>query len=579
MDREKTRKPGYPAPASENIPERCTRCAHWLGRYSGDPEDERCNRNWGHEPRHGDFRSIDADNAYGGPSFVTPDCRVPRWGPPIPPVDENGNPIGKASKPEMVDAFVPAKTGVVQLKTPHGTFFATSYEIRQYQMASDEKKAAIAKRLKKRNKKKEQVHKHHQETYKDKYGTNPRVTKGRENLSPWQRGDEKVPTGILALDLALRGGIQPGMRVNISGAADSGKSTLLNLLEGQTLRYYVSKSFGFYKELAEDLGQDPVPFAAEHALSESIMMIKPEGFELGYMIESMNLHDDEEIANALFDECVEIQETSYLEESAQAITGFVDEDNRDLSEIHGGDVNSWMRPVSYRSSSLDSVDAEALADESFGANDQQNVVGDNHQVGAQARILSELFRKGQKAMKLPMIWFLISQYRAKIGSYGGGVKKHRGNAHKYFTDMEFNMSIANSEQRKVSQGKKDTLVAKLRFGKMHTDSEKKRNDEVELRLRPGYGYTRFDNLIGPALDSDGGPLMQSGSWIKWITDEGEETVLGQGSDPMKVQGMLEEHDLSIDTLYEDTMKERGYGKFLYDFPEELENYIYDEILT
>jgi len=554
-----------------NVPDRCRRCAHWLGRRSGNPRDQRCNRRWGHEARFGDFTSEDlADEPFSRPAYVKRDCRVPQWGVPLPPVSESGRPVGKTPDPNMIDAFLPAGSGTICLQANRRTYELDAHQLQQYLMADKPEKEELLESFDRREEKRTAIEEQTNAHYKGKYGTNPKVREGMKELPPWKRSKEKVTFGILPLDAALNGGVEPGTAINFSGNPDAGKSTLAYALAGAHIRYYRQKVYELSVDaMLPDGGEDAKPefrnevetLARERAEGEQIALINNERFDTGYATEAMNLgsplFESELSAREIADQSLRFIDTEYVEEAMQSFIEAIDIDSKDFDEKRKPHVYSWMPPITFRALIWDSIDAGRLAEEHLSGKGQEKIrMGDESRMGTQSRLLAEFFRKSYKASDIPCSMGMVSQYRANIGSYGGGKSPHRGNAHPYFTDLEMDVYTSATETKKLSGDLKSVHV---RFEKVHVDSNVTESDEVQLYLRPGKGYDPIDNAIGYCLneaeqktDATNGVdcLWRNSSWVYYIPPGEEEPARTQGTDPSGV--------------YEDLVKETGSESEFYD---------------
>lgn len=518
-----------------DIPKRCRSCAHWVGRYTGNSEDTRCNRNYGHLEELGHFYdpATMRQEAYGHPAYVEHKCKRPRWGLPLPLVDGHGRSVAPPSTPPMVDAYLPAlpreEEGIfrsvpVVLRTPHGDLTVNSKQLHQYLMASASQKEKLANRFKARDKKRKKTAKQHQKTYKNMYGTTPQVLEGMDQLPPFRRSLEKVPTGLYPLDEALNGGIPVGARVNISGKPDSGKSTLVHSIEGAFVRYYRSKVYNFF---LNEMGASEEE-AKAHASREKIGLIKPESFEVEYMLRALNLGNREK-SKALFNQHCDILATNFAEESTQYVISCLNSDSIDNQDLRGPDTYSYMIPNQYRLFTLDSIDADELAEDSFGKGMKEKSMGENSRIAAGARLLAEFFRKAYKAAEIPVTLLMVSQERTTNIQFRASTSVHRGKAHPYFTNLEMNLY---SPKMKPGDSTKKIIC---RFGKVHVDASVKEGDEIELALRPGHGIKIGDNLIPKGFDV--GALNQAGSWITFVDLKGEEHK-NQGTDEVTISDWL-----------------------------------------
>lgn len=522
------------------VPKRCTSCVHWLGHSSKDGNDQRCNREYGHDVKHGHFYSTEYhEEPYGHPRYVTDNCTVPLWGLPIDRVDDEGNPIGLPGTPKMVDAYIRRvdKEGegdyrsiVVKFNTPYGTAYFNSQELRQYLMATNKEKK-LKELMAKRGLSRKKIQQANSKTYKDMYGIAPRVMEGVDQMSPWQRGLEKVPTGIPALDHAFKGGLPIGQRYNISGEADSGKSSLMNRIEGAFLKYYLENSL------------DPE--------SEKIGMIKPEGFDLDYLVKAMGLDEDTDVSLDMINDHCDIIDSEMAEASLQYIISFLGDDNKNTSEFRDADTYSYQLPIQYRIITLDSLDALQLADENFGAKMKERTMGDNPQVAAQARLLNRFFRQTYMAEKLPVTLFMISQYRTKNIQTRASKSDKRGKHHAYYTSVEMKLYAPKMKDGDI------TKEIHMTFGKIHTEANIKEGDTIIIHLRPGEGFTKRDNVAAAALEL--GVIQKSGSWIRYSpTGKPEDELKTQGTNAGKVADWLSENNLT-DKVYAQVMEAYANG--------------------
>lgn len=527
------------------IPDRCRACVHWLGHLSGSDHDIRCNRQWGHEPTWGLlYDETMADEPYARPAIVTAHCQVAEWGIPMPELDDHGNPIGQAiQQPHLIDAFIPRRLqppdegSWIRVKTRHGTITVNAQELHEYLMSTPKQKAKLTGAFAKRNEDRARMQKEHSDTYKKMYGTAPKVIHGADQLPPYRRGLERVATGIPQLDRALKGGIPVGCRINISGRPDSGKSTLVNCMEGAFLRYYTKEVYDYI--LAETGDEEQ---AMEARANERIGLIKPEDFEVEYMMKAMNL--PEEGRRELFNAHVEFIATSFAEESTQYVLTALTEDGPSLEEYRDENTYSYMLPIRYRIFTLDSIDASELAEDSFGAKMTGKVMGENSRLGAQARMLSKFFSKAYKSSSIPVTLILVSQHRtSNIQTGRASTSYHRGKAHPYFTLLELNTYMPKPDPTDT------THEVRISFGKVHVDAEIQRNDEITLHLRPGEGFTIRDNTVSTAMTD--GMIVKSGSWVKYTALDGEEHKR-QGANVGDVADWLEGLGL-IDEVYDRLM--------------------------
>lgn len=544
-----------------NVPERCRFCANWLGHKSGNSQDQRCNRYWGHDPRFGDFTGEDlADEPFTGPAYVKRDCRVPRWGIPIPPMSEAGRPVGPKPDPEMVDAFVPIKAGTVCLQTGGEEHELTAHQLRQYLMADQSEKEELLDQFEHRKEKRDTIETQNQNHYNDKFGTNPRVRDGLNELPPWKRGEEKIPVGILPLDAALNGGTEPGTAINVSGNPDAGKSTLNYAMAGAHIRYYRNH---VYQNVIDTLLPEGLDGADEEkkkkvlerarasAEGEKVAMLNNERFTPDYAINAMNLgpplFDSELSPKEIANQSLSLLDTKHIEEATQQFLDAIGTDAKQFDENRNSNIRSYMLPITFRSFVWDSIDASSYSEEEFSGKDQEKLrMGDESRMGTQARFLAEFFRKAEKAHKIPSTIQMVSQYRANIGSYGGGKSPHRGNAHPYFTDLELDVWHSKTESKNLAGNLQSVHIS---FEKVHVDANVTQGDDIQIYLRPGQGYDPIDNAIGYCLnqaeqkeDATNGVdcLYRNGSWVYYRPPGESEELQTQGTDPKEVYELVKE---------------------------------------
>lgn len=542
------------------VPNRCRVCANWLGHLSGRAGDTRCNRNWGHDEAVGKLYDPAMPGAltWSKPAYVRLDCQVPADDTgSIPSIDEWGNVTGPPGKPKWIDAFMPIagregegelRSVPVKFVTPYGDAVFTSEDLQDYlTMATPAQRKRLIESANARTGNRTQMQKQHSKHYEKKHHAAPKVLTGSQALPPWERGLEKVATGLAPLDVALKGGIPVGTRLNVSGTPDAGKSSLVNRIEGAFIRYYVENARSFYDTLVA--GGDLTQEEADEIISqERIGLIKPESFELDYMVKAYGLEGFEgKTSQEVFDSYCDILATNFAEESMQYVVSALNADNASLSEFRDANTYSYMIPNQYRLFTFDSIDAEELASESFGKNDSESMIGDNHRIAGGARLLSEFFRKGYKAKKIPVTLILVSQQRMTNLATQAKSSPHRGKAHPYFTTLEFNLWSP-----KMGEGATTKEVI-IKFGKVHVDAAIKSGDQISIFLRPGKGFTKIDNCVPVAFDL--GVLRKSGSWVYYITSAGVE-MKNQGADPGKVADWLDSHGLA-DELYNRTMEAAG----------------------
>lgn len=528
-----------------------------MGRYSGDATDRRCNRDWGHTKRRGDFRK----RGDPPPKYVDPNCTVDTALSDVPIVDENGEEIGpppsSLEKPAFSRALPKEGTGLkrsspIFMTTEHGTFLFNATQLQTYLMA-DDKQEALDELFDNRDQRRKNIQRETSKIYKDMYGTEIKVFEGAKELPPYNRGDEKIPLGIPQLDAALNGGLVPGVRMNISGQEDSGKTTLKNFFEGAILQYYIKHS------------QAPD--------NEQIARIVPEGYTLQYTLNAMNSRRfaqergygdpefplgavkrvvDEDPALHFFNKHVAFFDTTFQEESMQSIVSHVTHDVQAFGEFRSKDIWSYDLPVTYRAFSIDSVDADELAEEAFDSKGAHKNLGKDARIATQARLLAEAFRKLYKASKVPITLIMISQKRTTNITSGFTRKsEYRGMAHPYFVDLGFD--LWNNSFDQGDEYKRVHVVA----NKVHTDASIVEGDDVLLYLVPGKGFDPLTNSIKFAFDSDDiNTLSQARSWVYYKKGEPDE-LKRQGSDPIDVQNWLR-NEGKLDTLYSDLMAEMGY---------------------
>jgi RecA/RadA recombinase len=460
----------------------------------------------------------------------------------------------------MVDAFVPIKAGTVCLQTGGEEYELTAYQLRQYLMADQSEKEELLDQFEHREEKRDAIEQQTQSHYEDKYGTNPRVRDGLSELPPWKRGEEKIQTGILPLDMALGGGIAPGTAINVSGNPDAGKSTLSYAIAGGHIRYYRRNVYQHVidtllpeglEEASSEEKEEVLSRARAAAEGERIAVISNERFDPKYATKAMNLgsplFESELSPREVANQSLSLIDTEFVEESTQESIEAMDTDSKQFDENRGPSTQSYELPITFRELLWDSLDASRFSEEHFSGNDQEKLrMGDESRMGTQSRLLAEFFRKAYKFHEIPSTVQMVSQYRANIGSYGGGKSPHRGNAHPYFTDVEMDVWHSKSESKSLSGNLQSVHIS---FEKVHVGANVTEGDDIQVYLRPGQGYDPVDNAIGYCLNqaeqkegaTNGvGCLYRNASWVYYRPPGEEEELSMQGTDPEEVYGLVKE---------------------------------------
>lgn len=196
------------------IPNRCRSCVHWMGRESELANDPRCDREWGWSM-----------SFLGEKRFVEFECSVPLWGDEIPMLDEYGNPLpgDRDSRNPRVDAYVPARFSrdvpeTIELRSHDIQGFFTADELVDlFAQMKD-----TSKLFEKRSARREALTKNNISTHKRKMGSIGQVATA-DYQPPYETGKERIPTGLVQLDFALRGGITPGTTIGLWGEKHIGK--------------------------------------------------------------------------------------------------------------------------------------------------------------------------------------------------------------------------------------------------------------------------------------------------------------------------------------------------------------------
>jgi RecA/RadA recombinase len=416
-------------------------------------------------------------------------------------VDDNGYPVeppGQARSSERIDAFQPLprsgqprRVGVV-CPTSHGltTLYLTSNELQR--LLRSNMSNAFTDRAQKR----QQVLQRNNQLHKKKMGTTGEVGRASD-LPPFMRGTERIPTGLVQLDYALGGnvgtmdlGITPGTMVNLWGSNMSWKTTLKHKIEGAVQNYYDEQ---LRRHLSEDLGWDDE--AIEEAVSaESLLALADEGYDPSWAE-----------TNGVDIERVDIANFKNAEQALQLVVDMMKLDLDNIETNFNPDEKSFMRAVAYRLLTVDSVDSMELWDDTHGARDKENVLGDNTRMGSRAQLLSQFFRVGSKLNRVPVTSLWISQKRMKMGSiaYSSG---QRGNAFAHNMRCEIKM-----RSKKPKNGEQE-VVLEFRQTQMPGGMNIRERQELSLIGTLGEGFREDVNLLHTASEVG---VIKKTSWITY----------------------------------------------------------------
>lgn len=404
-----------------------------MGHKSGDPDDQRCNRNWGHKSAHGDFWSEEfRSESYGHPAYVKRNCKVPRWGPPIPFMDEHGNQIAdEAPEPELVDAFVPLRPERVTLVFGEESRDLNDNELRHVINQFD---PTMGNPFLDLDKSREKAHKRNQQLHENKMGTSGEVG-AASDLPQWSRGDEKIRTGMIQLDWALGGGIAPGVKIKSWGKRHTWKSTLAAVIGAANQQYRDKMIRENFDVLADRWGFEATPDALEAVIGQQrILGLVGEDYDPTWPSR-----------HGLDTERTDLVYTEYLEQSLQDIVENMQEDLDRIETNFDPELASWMRAINYPFMWVDSWDSFKLWADQHGAGDKKNVLHDDARMGSRASLLSKFFRTISSASRIPITLHAIGQNRIKMGggmAYGHGDK---GNAEAHNTRVEMKHRTKNPD--------------------------------------------------------------------------------------------------------------------------------------
>lgn len=518
----------------KEVPSRCRMCSHWMGRYSGDDNDQRCNRNWGHEAAHGDFYGPDqASKAFGQPAEVEYDCKVPRFGPPLPPVDHNGDTIGPRPEPDMVDAFVRARPERVAVTDGGETRHLNAQELRTYintrSMSSDNPFAELDKSRKATAQKNQQLH-------DDRMNTSGELGSAAD-LPPWMRGEERVPTGFPQLDWALGGGFCPGIKFKHWGSYQTWKTTLSMAMMGAHQRYRDQKIEENFGRIADYHGFEASDDALEATLqSQKVLGLVGEDFDpswaarQGVDIDRMDIYD-----------------MKYMEEALQYLVENLKEDLDRIESNFNAELASYIRAINYFHILVDSLDSFKLWADEHGSKDSKNVLHDDARMASRASLLSKFYRVFSDAPQVPVTFSAMAQQRINMGAGMAYASGKKGNAEAHNTRV--------SMRHKTDKPKRGEQTITLEFYQtQHPGVNIGQRETIELIGVLGQGMRPEANVVKTAVETG---VVNKSSWLTYEPDDSEK-ISQQGTDylpyaeTLKKEGVYQEvYDKALDALYEE----------------------------
>lgn len=396
------------------IPNRCRSCVHWMGRESEQANDPRCDRGWGWSM-----------SFLGEKRFVEFECKVPLWGDEIPMLDEYGNPLpgDRDSRNPRVDAYLPVRFSrevpeTIELRSRdiHGFFTADELGDLLTQMKD------TSKLFDKRSARREALTKKNISTHKRKMGSIGQVATA-DYQPPYETGEERIPTGLVQLDFALRGGLVPGTTIGLWGEKHIGKTTLSHRFEAAILDYYRQRVYAFMIE--QGRSEEDAQAAADGEQGLAIATEQYDSTYAGRLGVKTN-----QVLRPRFE---------YGEQYLQYIVDHVRDDVKEFAEFKEPGVFSYMLPVSARYYKIDSVDAMKWWSDEHGARNKENVLHDNQKMGARASLLSQFFRVAAAAPSIPITPIFITQERTNMAGTTAWKDGLRGNAFAHNIRLEIRM--------------------------------------------------------------------------------------------------------------------------------------------
>jgi RecA/RadA recombinase len=353
---------------------------------------------------------------------------------------------------------------------------------------------------------------------------------------PYENGLERIPTGLVQLDHALKGGVTPGTVIGLWGEKHIGKSTLSYRLEAAILNYYGEKVRAF----ALENGASPEEAEAA-AANERGLAISTEGYDSSYA--SRLGVRPEQVLRPRFE---------YGEQLLQYVVDNVKQNVADFADYKEPGVFSYMLPITLRYYKIDSTDALKFYADEHGAKGKENVLKDNTQIGARASALSQFFRVAAAAPAVPITAIWISQERTNIAGTTAWKDGLRGNAYAHNIRLEIRMKKNGSAPKPEDT----TRLVDLEFRQLQMagGTNLTEREVVTLVQRLSGGFYPKDQAVYEASNRGILNIKGGGHW-EYVTRDGESvsssTTGARKSDIGVIADALEEADPRlIDEIYQ-----------------------------
>ncbi|RMH22191.1 MAG: hypothetical protein D6698_01595 [Gammaproteobacteria bacterium] len=436
-------------------------------------------------------------------------------------LDENGNPIGPPPPPVYEDAFIPKRLPFVYLNLRGRRLLVHETELRDI----------MANPFLELDKSRQEAIKANQALYKKAIGTAGEVGTA-DQLPKWTKGEEKVPTGIVQLDWALKGGIAPGTKIKNWGSNHTWKTTFVFTIAAAFQRYRDRMITENFDRLAAKYGFEPDDETLEVILrNQRILGLVGEDFDPTWAQ-----------AQGVDISRLDLIRTTYLEENLDYINANLRKDIDRIQTHFDPEEESWMRAINYPYIFIDSWDSFALYADEHGAGGKQRLMVDNAQVAARASLLSHFWRIASRSSVIPVTIHAIGQQRIKMGAGMAYADGKKGNADAHNTRLEMRHSTNNP--------KYDLQEITLTFyqvqhpGGMNVGER----DSITIVGHRQHGIDPGINLVYTAIDKG---IINKSSWLTYQSDQGEK-ITQQGSDLLAFATKLKEHNL-FDEVYRKTM--------------------------
>lgn len=356
---------------------------------------------------------------------------------------------------------------------------------------------------------------------------------------------QKIPTGILSIDVESGGGVPRGRGIILVGEESTFKSSLLYKIAGSFQRIcgncmrgeIIEKHFNKVNVVLNKKSNDNVLydaktdvytslhyFADKHyrnfACPEEKIRLKKSGYLYRYDIECTVCDTPSYSFFGLLD--AENNYTMYWAQKFNVVNAFVLLGRPEYSEQTGDLLRGWLDTGRVSILGVDSVDA-------LGPQVEDENSFEDQQMGVQARVWNKITRAIHSKLNKPIEYtyksngeeineffrpnpsvVLIQQYREKIGAYGDPRTMGGGRGKQFLSSLTIDLRQGEKEWDKI--GKEKVGIESMRF-----NFEFKKN-KVGVPHRTGGIYFNFNTLeIDNALSLidyglRNGKIKQSGSW-------------------------------------------------------------------